>query len=199
MVLSAKIITENERFIQALLSTGFSIGTASLVLNNLSGNQALIRTIGSGTNFTLSDRQVTTFQKALTDANIPKELSTQVSDSIQRVELKNPPKIPKVEGLTDSAFTNALIAGGLSIVFAKIVVNALNEDDKVMSLVSEFKRPVMFMTQRDNKVDDIICLPLEGTIYAIDDSNRVRIPSGTHPNCRCFYLDAITGENLGQF
>jgi len=92
-----------------------------------------------------------------------------------------------------------LVSGGLSITFAKILTNILNEDEKVVSLVSENKRPVMYMTQRDNKVDDIICLPLEGNVYAIDDSKRVKIPSGTHPNCRCFYLDAVTGENLGQF
>lgn len=197
--MSAKTQTENERFIISLLATGFSISTASLVLNGLSGNQALIRIIGSNTNFTLSDRQTQTFQKALTNAGIPKELSSQVTESIQRVQLKNPPKIPEVKGLTDSAFANALISGGLSITFAKILTNILNEDEKVVDLVSGNKRPVMYMTQRDNKVDDIICLPLEGNVYAIDDPKRVKIPSGTHPNCRCFYLDAVTGENLGQF
>jgi len=197
--MSAKTQTENERFILALLASGFSISTASIVLNNLSANQALIRIIGTDTNFTLSDRQTQTFQKALTDAGLSKELSSQVTESIQRVELKNPPKIPEIEGLTDSAFANALVSGGLSITFATILTNILNEDEKVVSLVSENKRPVMYMTQRDNKVDDIICLPLEGNVYAIDASNRVKIPSGTHPNCRCFYLDAVTGENLGQF
>jgi len=197
--MSAKVQTENERFIKSLLSSGFAVGTASLVLNNLSGNQALIRIIGSGTNFTLSDRQSSIFTKALTDAGLSKKLSVDVTNSVQLVELKNPPNIPKVKNITNSAFTNALISGGLAVSFATILTNALNDDEQIVSLVSQKKRPVIFMTQRDNKVDDIICLPLEGTVYPIDDVKRVRIPSQTHPNCRCFYLDGVTGENLGQF
>ena len=127
--MSAKVQTENEKFILSLIASGFSISTATLVLHNLSGNQALIRIIGSESNFVLSDRQVQTFQKALTNAGLPKELSSNVTQSIQQVELKNPPKVPKVQGLTDSAFANALISGGLSVTFAQILVNALNEDD----------------------------------------------------------------------
>jgi len=197
--LSAKVQTENENFIQSLLSIGFTIGTASLVLNGLSGNQALVRLIGSGNNFTLSDQQTQTFTNAVTNAGISKELASEVTESVQRVTLKNPSKIPQVQGKTDSAFTNALIAGGIGVAFAGILTKALNEDEKVISLVSEKKRPVMYMTQRDNKVDDVICLPLEGNVYSINDSKRPKIPSDTHLNCRCFYLDAITGENLGQF
>jgi len=197
--MSAKVETENERFITALLSSGFAVGTASLVLNNLSGNQGLIRIIGSGTNFTLSDRQSNTFTKALTDAGISKKLAIDVTESVQLVELKNPPKVPNVKNITNSAFTNALISGGLSVSFAKILTTALNDDEQIVSLVSQKKRPVIFMTQRDNKVDDIICLPLEGTVYSIDDVKRVKIPSETHPNCRCYYLDGVTGANLGQF
>lgn len=195
--MSAKVQIENELFIKALLNLGFSISTTSLVLNNLQGNQALIRVIGSGTNFTLSDRQISTFTKALTDANIPAKLATQITESVQLVELKHPKE--QVKGITDSAFANALIGGGLTIGVATIIANALNEDEKVIPLVTQRKRPVMYMTQRDNKVDDKICLPLEGTVYAINDPKRVKIPSQTHFNCRCFYLDAVTGENLGQF
>lgn len=197
--MSAKVQTENERFIKALVSSGFSVPSSAQVLNNLSGNQALIRIIGSGTNFTLSDRQSATFTKAITDAGLSNKLAVQVTESVQLVELKNPPKVPKVKGVTDSAFANALISGGIAVSFAAILANALNDDETVVELVSEKKRPVMYMTQRDNKVDDIICLPLEGTVYSIDDPKRVKIPSETHPNCRCFYLDAVTGENLGQF
>lgn len=179
--MSAKVQTENERFINALISSGFAVGAAGVVLNNLSGNQALIRIIGSGTNFTLSDRQSITFTKALTDAGLTKKLAVDVTESVQLVELKNPPKVPKVKGVTDSAFANALISGGLAVTFATALTNALNDDEKVVSLISEKKRPVMYMTQRDNKVDDIICLPLEGTVFAIDDTKRVKIPSETHP------------------
>jgi len=198
--MSAKVETENERFIKALLSSGFAVGTASQVLNNLSGNQALIRVIGSGTNFTLSDRQSITFTKALTDAGISKKLAVQVTESVQLVELKNPPKvIDDDDDVIVTAFTNALISGGLSVSFAKILTTALNDDTEIIDIIKKKKRPVIFMTQRDNKVDDIICLPLEGTVYSIDDVKRVKIPSQTHPNCRCFYLDGVTGENLGQF
>ena len=55
------------------------------------------------------------------------------------------------------------------------------------------------MTQRDSKVDDKICLPLEGTVWDIDDPQRPLIPATTHPNCRCFWIDPQTGANLGQF
>lgn len=58
---------------------------------------------------------------------------------------------------------------------------------------------VIFRTQEDSKVDDIICLPLEGNVYKINGSERPRIPDDTHPNCRCFYEDGITGDDLGQF
>jgi len=59
-------------------------------------------------------------------------------------------------------------------------------------------RVVIYKTQRDSKVDDIICLPLEGEHYRLDSDERPIIPDDTHPNCRCYYEDAITGENLGQ-
>ena len=55
------------------------------------------------------------------------------------------------------------------------------------------------MTQQDSKVDDKICLPLEGNVYERNSPQRPRIPLDTHPNCRCFYTDGVTGKNLGQF
>ena len=55
------------------------------------------------------------------------------------------------------------------------------------------------MTQQDSKVDDKICLPLEGTVWDRDDPNRPKIPISLHPNCRCFWIDGITQKNLGQF
>lgn len=60
-------------------------------------------------------------------------------------------------------------------------------------------RVVIYRTMQDAKVDDTICLPLEGESYEIDSQDRIVIPDETHPNCRCWYEDAITGENLGQF
>lgn len=197
--MSAKVDTENEKFLDALVSLGFTVGTASMVLVEISPNQELIRTIGSGTNFTLSDRQEQIFTTSLVSAGISATLAVQITESVQRVELKNPPKIKAVETQTSSAFTNALILAGLSASFAAVLNSAISDDEQVIKLLSQNKRPVIYMTQRDNKVDDIICLPLEGNVYSIDAANRPRIPADTHENCRCFYLDAVTGENLGQF
>jgi len=197
--LSAKSQTENESFLDALVALGFTIGTAGIILQSLQGNQVLIRTVGQGTNFTLSAVQSEALTKAFVSAGISQTLSIEAVESIQQIPLKNPPRNSEIATKDSSAFTNALIAGGLSVGIAGIVVNALNEDEDVADIISKGKRPVIFMTQRDNKVDDVICLPLEGTVYEIDSPRRVRIPSETHPNCRCFYIDAITGENLGQF
>lgn len=58
---------------------------------------------------------------------------------------------------------------------------------------------LIYRTQQDGRVDDIICLPEEGEPYFMNDPNRPIIPRGQHPGCRCFWEDAITGENLGQF
>ncbi len=197
--MSAKEEKEDEDFVIALIALGFTVGTAGIILQSLHGNQALIRTIGQGTNFTLSDRQTQSLTKAFTNAGISETLSIEAAESIQQVSLKNPPTNPEINTKTTSAFTNALIAGGLSVGVAGMVVKALDEDENVVDIISKGKRPVIYMTQRDNKVDDTICLPLEGTVYEIDSPRRVRIPSETHFNCRCFYIDAVTGENLGQF
>lgn len=197
--MSAKSQTENESFLDALVALGFTIGTAGIILQSLQGNQALIRTVGQGTNFTLSAVQTEALTKAFVNAGISQTLSIEAVESIQQIPLKNPPTNSEIATKDSSAFANALIAGGLSVGIAGIIVNALNEDENVVGIIAKGKRPVVFMTQRDNKVDDVICLPLEGTVYEIDSPRRVRIPSETHPNCRCFYIDAITGENLGQF
>lgn len=197
--MSAKAQTENENFLDALVALGFTIGTAGIILQSLQGNQALIRIVGQGTNFTLSAIQEQALTKSFVNAGISETVSIEAVESIQQIPLKNPPKNPEIAKSNSSAFTNALIAGGLTPVIAGMVINALNEDENVVEIIADGKRPVMYMTQRDNKVDDKICLPLEGTVYEIDSVSRVRIPGETHPNCRCFYVDAVTGENLGQF
>lgn len=58
---------------------------------------------------------------------------------------------------------------------------------------------VIYRTRQDGRVDDTKCLPLEGEVYAISDPERPIIPRDLHPGCRCFYEDAVTGVNLGQF
>lgn len=58
---------------------------------------------------------------------------------------------------------------------------------------------LIYRTRQDGRVDDIICLPLEGEPFFRNDPNRPIIPRGLHPGCRCFWEDAVTGENLGQF
>jgi hypothetical protein len=73
----------------------------------------------------------------------------------------------------------------------KIIKKAVS----VFTLLDEEKPPkVVFTTQRDNKVDDKICLELSGVAFKIDDPLRPVIPDDTHPNCRCYYVDESTGE-----
>lgn len=57
---------------------------------------------------------------------------------------------------------------------------------------------LIYHTQRDEKVDDFICKPLEGEEFKFGDIYRPSIPDDLHPNCRCFWEDAETGEILGQ-
>jgi hypothetical protein len=65
----------------------------------------------------------------------------------------------------------------------------------VFTLLDEEKPPkVVFTTQRDNRVDDKICIELAGIAFDIDDPLRPVIPIDTHPNCRCYYVDQSTGE-----
>jgi len=92
-----------------------------------------------------------------------------------------------------------LLSAGFSAAIAIAITEATSEEEKIPELLKQDMTPIIFMTQMDSKVDDKICLPLEGTVWDQGDPNRPRIPSTTHPNCRCFYIDAITGRNLGQF
>ena len=96
-------------------------------------------------------------------------------------------------------FISALILAGFSGAVSSGIAEALSDDEEVIRLLLEGKTPVMFMTQKDSKVDDKICLPKQGEVWDKDDPNRPRVPLDTHPNCRCFYQDPITGRNLGQF
>ena len=72
-----------------------------------------------------------------------------------------------------------------------IIQAAINSYDL---LSFDEKATVIFTTQEDMKVDDKICMPLAGNEYEIDDPKRPLIPEGTHPNCRCYYVDAQTGD-----
>ena len=73
----------------------------------------------------------------------------------------------------------------------KLIRNAVS----VFTLLDEEKPPrVVFTTQRDNRVDDRICLQLSGIAFDIDDPFRPVIPIDTHPNCRCYYVDEQSGQ-----
>lgn len=98
-----------------------------------------------------------------------------------------------------SGLFSILLSAGFSAAIAIAITEATNEEERIPEFIKQDKTPVIFMTQMDSKVDDKICLPLEGTVWDKGDNNRPKIPNDTHPNCRCFYIDAITGRNLGQF
>ena len=98
-----------------------------------------------------------------------------------------------------SGFEQILLSAGFSAFLARAIALAITDDERIIELAQENKTPLIFMTQQDSKVDDKICLPLEGTVWAQEDVGRPRIPSTTHPNCRCFWINGITGQNLGQF
>ena len=79
----------------------------------------------------------------------------------------------------------------LTIKNLKLIRNAVS----VFTLLDEEKPPrVVFTTQRDNRVDDKICLQLSGIAFDIDDPFRPVIPIDTHPNCRCYYVDEQSGQ-----
>lgn len=105
-------------------------------------------------------------------------------------------KKPLIE--SESGLINTLITAGFTATLATGIVAALGNEDEVQRLLDAKKRPVIFTTKRDSKVDDKICLPLEGEVFDLNSPKRPRIPLGTHPNCRCVYTDAVTGQNLGQ-
>lgn len=98
-----------------------------------------------------------------------------------------------------SGLLSILLSAGFSSALAIAITEAVGEEEKIPELIFQDKSPVIYMTQQDSKVDDKICLPLEGTVWDKGDPNRPQLPGQTHPNCRCFYIDAITGQNLGQF
>ena len=98
-----------------------------------------------------------------------------------------------------NGFISILISAGFTFALATAINSSLQEDEKIIPLINQDKTPIIYMTQMDSKVDDKICLPLEGTVWDKGDPNRPKIPKDLHPNCRCFYIDAITGQNLGQF
>ena len=54
---------------------------------------------------------------------------------------------------------------------------------------------VIYETQDDDKVCPI-CEELAGEEYTIGIDNLPKIPDDTHPNCRCYYEDADSGEPL---
>lgn len=99
----------------------------------------------------------------------------------------------------NNGFLAALITAGFTPLLASAIISGLSDDEKVVNLLRENKRPLTFMTQRDSKVDDVICLPQQGDVWDETDPKRPRIPQDTHDNCRCFWQDPITGNNLGQF
>tara|TARA_R110002020_G_scaffold64430_5_gene170995 strand:+ start:9041 stop:9535 length:495 start_codon:yes stop_codon:yes gene_type:complete len=72
-----------------------------------------------------------------------------------------------------------------------LIKNAISVFDL---LDQEIPPKVVFTTQRDNRVDDKICLELSGLSFEIDSPLRPIIPDDTHPNCRCYYVDEQTGQ-----
>lgn len=98
-----------------------------------------------------------------------------------------------------SGFINILVQAGFTLALASAISAAVQEDERILELIEDDKTPLIFMTQRDAKVDDKICLPLEGTVWDTGDTNKPQIPATTHPNCRCFWINAVTGRNMGQF
>lgn len=121
------------------------------------------------------------------------------NDPVALAENEKASKIIKEEPARITGVTQILIDAGFTIAIASAVAQAFSEDDTIPELIGEEKRPLIFMTQRDSKVDDLICLPLEGTVWDIDDPQRPQIPATTHPNCRCFWIDPVSGTSLGQF
>ena len=73
-------------------------------------------------------------------------------------------------------------------------LRAIRNAVSVFDILDEEKPSrVVFTTQRDNRVDDAICLPLAGIAFEIDSQFRPIIPDDTHPHCRCYYVDEVTG------
>lgn len=127
--------------------------------------------------------------------NIAQDLTQDEIDTLlEKGELTSSKEPEKIDG-----FVNALILAGFSATLASGISQALGDDEEVVRLIMAGQTPLRFMTQQDSKVDDKICLPKQGEIWAKEDPKRPRIPLTLHPNCRCFWQDTITGMNLGQF
>ena len=70
---------------------------------------------------------------------------------------------------------------------------AITSND-ILFLEEEKDRIIVFRTQKDAKVDDEICRPLDGKKFDIAFNTFPRIPEDTHPNCRCMFIQESTGK-----
>lgn len=89
-------------------------------------------------------------------------------------------------GLVFSAFNNAIKSKATQI-STPTLPDIPTEQSLNLDIGFEI-RPVgkvQFVTKRDGKVDKDICLPLDGTIWFVDDPSLITPPEDTHPNCRC--------------
>ncbi len=118
----------------------------------------------------------------------------EIETLLDKGDITSPKQSEQIDG-----FVTALILGGITPGIAKAISQVLGDDEEVIRLLMAEQTPLTFMTQQDSKVDDKICLPKQGEVWAKEDPRRPRIPLGLHPNCRCFWQDPITGRNLGQF
>lgn len=110
----------------------------------------------------------------------------QVSKEIKKSNIgKEPPTQKTLDTLSKntkkSGFRNILINVGFSAILATSITAALQEDEKLVDMIEGGKNPVIYMTQQDSKVDDKICLPLEGNVYEKNSPQRPRITLDTHP------------------
>jgi hypothetical protein len=98
-----------------------------------------------------------------------------------------------------SRLLSILLSGEFSAALAMAITEAVGEEEKIPKVLKHGNTPSIFMTRMDSKIDDKIYIPLEGTVWDQADSNRPKILATTHPNYRCFWIDAVTGQNMGQF
>ena len=98
-----------------------------------------------------------------------------------------------------SGLLSILLNAGFYAALAMAITEVTGEDEKVPEFLKHGKTPSIFMTRMDSKIDDKIYLPLEEIVWNRGDSDRPKILVTTHPNYRCFGIDAITGQSPGQF
>lgn len=109
------------------------------------------------------------------------ELAIHLTDD-EKVSLLNEGEITSSNTEKKSnGFIEALVLAGITREIANIITKVLDDDEEVIRLLLAGQTPLKFMTQEDSKVDDKICLPKQGEIWAKEDSRRPRIPSGLHP------------------